>query len=234
MSLILYHGRASTCSKKVRLALYEKGVSFESRLVDLARQEQKAPDYLALNPKGVVPTLVHDGHPVVESSIILEYVEDALSGPPLAPEAPHQRAAMRLWLRFSDESAYPAIAGPTWEYMQDLAASRPGSGTPSAPPSRPRYSQAELAEADDRMSGCIAALEKALTGQDWLVGERFTLADAAVLPFAVRIRNLRPDFINTTRQPAVTAWLERAALRPSFDRAMNFTEDARALAMPNV
>lgn len=234
MSLILYHGRASTCSKKVRLALYEKGVGFESRLLDLARQEQKAPDYIALNRKGVVPTLVHDGYPIVESSVILEYVEEALPGPPLAPEDPRDRAAMRLWLRFSDESAYPAIAGPTWKYMQDLAASRSASSASSAAPPKPRYSDADLAEADVRMADCVAALERALSDREWLLGEHFTLADAAILPFAVRIRNLRPGIVEAARQPAVTAWLERAALRSSFDRAMNFIDDPRAADMPNI
>jgi glutathione S-transferase len=57
----LYHGLPSTCSKKVRLVLYEKGIPFKSHLMDLRKFEQHAPDYLKLNPDGVVPTLVHDG-----------------------------------------------------------------------------------------------------------------------------------------------------------------------------
>ncbi len=64
--LVLYHGMASTCSKKVRLALYEKNIAFESHLLDLQKFEQHTPDYLALNPNGVVPTLVYRGRPVIE------------------------------------------------------------------------------------------------------------------------------------------------------------------------
>ena len=61
--LKLYHGLASTCSKKVRMCLYEKGLEFESHLLNLQKFEQHNPAYLKLNPNGVVPTLVHDGRP---------------------------------------------------------------------------------------------------------------------------------------------------------------------------
>jgi glutathione S-transferase len=57
--VVLYHGIASTCPKKVRLCLYEKGIAFESHLLDLQKFQQHRPEYLAPNPNGVVPTLVH-------------------------------------------------------------------------------------------------------------------------------------------------------------------------------
>ena len=63
--LTLYHGRTSVCSVKVRLALAEKGVPFDSRLLTL-RGDQFDPGYMKLNPNAVVPTLVHDGHVIVE------------------------------------------------------------------------------------------------------------------------------------------------------------------------
>ncbi len=56
MSIELYHGLASTCSKKVRMCLFEKGLAFESRVLNLQKFEQHGPEYLKLNPKGVVPT----------------------------------------------------------------------------------------------------------------------------------------------------------------------------------
>jgi len=76
MALELYHGLASTCSKKVRLCLYEKDLRFTSHLLDLQKFEQHRPEYLALNPKGVVPTLVHDGKAVTESSQIIVYLDE--------------------------------------------------------------------------------------------------------------------------------------------------------------
>src|SRR3954447_15114404 len=101
--LALYHGGTSVASAKVRLALAEKGVAFESRLLDLRRGEQKRDEYLALNPAGVVPTLAHDGRVIVESSIIMEYVEETWPSPALMPRDPGRRAEVRLWLRRVDD-----------------------------------------------------------------------------------------------------------------------------------
>ena len=71
--LVLYHASHSTCSQKVRMVLHEKSVAFEEVRIDLGKKEQLNPDYLALNPNGVVPTLVDDGIPIIESSVICEY-----------------------------------------------------------------------------------------------------------------------------------------------------------------
>ena len=99
----LYHFWSSVCSVKVRMCLEEKGVEWQSRYVDLFRFDQLRPEYLALNPDGVVPTLVHDGQPVHESSIINEYIDDALPGPKLSPHSPLQRARMREFVKICDE-----------------------------------------------------------------------------------------------------------------------------------
>ena len=116
--VVLYHGMASTCSKKVRLCLYEKGIAFESHLLDLQKFEQHRPDYLALNPNGVVPTLVHRDRPIIESSVIIEYLDDAFPEVPLKPADPYARAQMRLWLKYSDEVAYKAVYAPTWQFLR--------------------------------------------------------------------------------------------------------------------
>ncbi|MGC1780341.1 MAG: glutathione S-transferase N-terminal domain-containing protein [Xanthobacteraceae bacterium] len=74
--LVLYHTAHSTCSQKVRLVLHEKTAKFDEVRIDLAKKEQLKPDYLKLNPNGVVPTLVDDGTPIVESSVICEYLDE--------------------------------------------------------------------------------------------------------------------------------------------------------------
>src|SRR5512146_3008985 len=101
-ALELDHGLPSTCSKKVRLVLYEKGIPFRSHLMDLRKFEQHRPEYLRLNPNGVVLTLVHYGQAIVESSVIMEYLDDTFPQVPLRPKDPLGRAAVRQWLRFSD------------------------------------------------------------------------------------------------------------------------------------
>ena len=85
MKLELYHNALSTCSQKVRLVLAEKGLDFESHPVDLAGGEQHAPDYVKMNPNHVVPTLVHDGRVLIESSLINEYLDEAFPERPLRP-----------------------------------------------------------------------------------------------------------------------------------------------------
>ncbi|MEM1103907.1 MAG: glutathione S-transferase family protein, partial [Pseudomonadota bacterium] len=81
--LALYHSPYSTCSQKVRLCLAEKGLDYEKRDVDLARQEHLTEAYLALNPNGVVPTLVHDDAVVIDSSVICEYLDEVFPETPL-------------------------------------------------------------------------------------------------------------------------------------------------------
>src|SRR5215470_10791717 len=100
--LTLYHGRTSVCSIKARLALAEKGVAFESRLLTL-RGDQFDPDYMKLNPNAVVPTVVHDGKVVIESTVIMHYVDEAFAGVPLMPADPLQRAQVRMTEKLMDE-----------------------------------------------------------------------------------------------------------------------------------
>lgn len=89
MSLVLHHALKSSASRRVRLFLEEKGLQWEGREVDLSRQEQHSPEYLKVNPQGVVPTLVHDGRPLHESGTICEYLDAVFPDPPLRPEAPY-------------------------------------------------------------------------------------------------------------------------------------------------
>jgi glutathione S-transferase len=84
----------SVCCQKVRITLVEKGLTRRIP-VDLFKSEQYDPKYLQLNPKGVVPTLVHNGTPVIESTLICEYLDDTFRDPPLIPKDPAERARMR-------------------------------------------------------------------------------------------------------------------------------------------
>ena len=84
----LYHFWSSVCSVRCRMALEEKGVKWTSRYIDLFKFDQLKPDYLAINPDGVVPTLVHDGEPIRKSTIINEYID----APSPAPRSPARTA----------------------------------------------------------------------------------------------------------------------------------------------
>jgi glutathione S-transferase len=246
--LELYHGLASTFSKKVRLCLFEKGLPFRSHLLDLQKFEQHQPAYLALNPNGVVPTLVHKGRPVIESTIILEYIEDTFPTVPLRPTDTYLRAKMRLWTKFSDDVAYKAVYAPTWMKLSAPAAKNLSPPELEKVLSRiptkerrarwervagPGFSDTELQEAYDMMHECLGKAEAALSEGPWLVGEDYSLADIAIIPFIDRIQNLRPDFMRASEFPRVLAWSNRLRSRPAFEKAFNFS-DERASVLPNI
>ena len=109
--LTLYDFGNSVCCQKVRIVLTEKGLAWAPIRVDLFKSEQYDPKYLKLNAKGVVPTLVHDGTPVIESTLICEYLDDTFPDPPLVPKEPAARTRMRLWSKLVDEGRYIATNG---------------------------------------------------------------------------------------------------------------------------
>src|SRR5881394_3907686 len=100
--LELYHSVNSVCAQKVRVALAEKGLEYTDHLMTL-RGDQFDAEYMKLNPNAVVPTLVHDGRPVIESSVILYYVDEAFPTPSLMPRDPHERGKVRLVNKLVDE-----------------------------------------------------------------------------------------------------------------------------------
>ena len=108
MTLTLYNFPQSTCSQKVRLVLWEKRIPFEDRIVDHKTREHLKPDYLALNPNGVVPTLVHDGDVIIDSSVIIEYLDEAFPETPMSMPDLVGRAHLRKWLRYFEEVPTPA------------------------------------------------------------------------------------------------------------------------------
>ena len=100
--LELYHSINSVCAQKVRIALKEKGQEAKDHIMTL-HGDQYEPAYLELNPNGVVPTLIHDGEPITESSLILDYIDDAFPGAPLMPKQPRQRYRVRMYNKLIDE-----------------------------------------------------------------------------------------------------------------------------------
>src|SRR6185369_524316 len=117
--LVLYDFHGSPCARRVRAVLLEKGLRWTTRLVDLTRLEQKRPGYLALNPNGVVPTLVHGDRVVWESNVITEYLDATFPDPPLYPADPWACARAKMWQAFELAMAkdfrplmYARVIGP--------------------------------------------------------------------------------------------------------------------------
>src|ERR1700721_3400892 len=103
MSFTLYNAPQSTCSQRVRFVLNAKRLAFAEVKLDLLAGDQLRPDYLALNPNGVVPTLDHDGEIVIDSAVIGEYLDEIMPEPEcFRPEAPLEPAQMRAPMHSMD------------------------------------------------------------------------------------------------------------------------------------
>lgn len=245
--LALYHGLASTCSKKVRMCLSEKGLDWESHLLNLQKFEQHDPDYLKLNPKGVVPTLVHDGKPVCESTYIIDYLEETFPDPSLTPHGADGRRRMKEWEQWSDEVGYAAVYVPTWNKLSKPVAEKLSAeeletvlaGVPSEE-RRSRwhtvatggFGDAELNEAYDQMRQTFERLEQSLSDGDYLAGDTLSLGDIAMVPFVERMTDLRPDITGPDLYPLTHGWLSRLAERPSWQDTLFFGgADARTTAV---
>src|SRR2546430_17589419 len=96
-AITLYDSPGSPCARRVRAVLLEKGLEWTTRFVDLTKLEQKRPEYLKLNPNGVVPTLVHGDRVVYESNVITEYLDDVFPSPRLYPTEAWERAQAKMW-----------------------------------------------------------------------------------------------------------------------------------------
>ncbi|CAN5747344.1 maleylacetoacetate isomerase [soil metagenome] len=230
--LILYHGWRSSASRRVRLCLAEKGLDYESRLVDMIRGGQHSPEYLAMNPNGVVPCLVlDDGRVLYESSVIAEYLEETHPTPAIRPADPYDRATMRNFVRWVDEKCLPKLIVFNWSQSMQPVATQWSEAElaerlariPSAERreawmrvARKPYTDEEKAEAMrglmlllDRMDAMLLA-----TGTGWLVGDAYSIADIGAVPFVMRISELNPKGLEA--HPLVVAWWARAQARPSF------------------
>lgn len=103
MTLTLHHVWRSSASRCVCLCLEERNLASESKVADMQAMEHHFPDYLMINPNGVVPALINDGKPFYESGTICEYVDECFPEPPLRSADLYDRARMRNWIRHADE-----------------------------------------------------------------------------------------------------------------------------------
>jgi len=230
----LYHAHISTCSQKVRLCLAEKSLAFTNHALELSRAEHLMPSYLALNPNGVVPTLVHDGHTVIDSSVICEYLEEiaAHNGTRLMPDTPYGRARVRAWLRYIEEVPTAAIRVPSfnglflggWRQLNAEGRARYIEATPLRKGHYRRFgtngfSQDQVDESMEKLRQTVQRIEAAVAnGTPWLVGDEISLADLCVLPTIVRMSDIRLENL-WSDLPNLQRWYDRIRARPSFEKA---------------
>jgi glutathione S-transferase len=235
VSFVLYNAPQSTCSQRVRFVLNAKKLPFEEVKLDLLAGDQLKPDYLALNPNGVVPTLVHDGAVVIDSSVIIEYLDEVVPQEEnFTPKQPAERAAMRALMRFIDEMPAAAVRVPTFnlaflprfaamseEEFVAFAESKPLRREFMLTMGRKGFSEKEMNSALDRLARTLVRMEDAIhaRGGPWLMGARPTLADVAVMPAIVRMADLGLDTM-WKEKPLIARWFDairaHAAFKPTY------------------
>ena len=203
MSFVLHNAPQSTCSQKVRICLWEKGPTFSEEKLDLFKGDQLTEEYKKLNPNGVVPTLIHDDEVIVDSSVIIEYLDELFPDVPLSPATPAGRAHMREWMRFFEEVAAPAVRVPSYNrvflrHFQKMTEDEFIAFGESKPlrkdfflkMGRKGYSDEEMRQAENRLRMTVERMESQLQQRGpWLLGE-YSLADICVIPVLVRLNDI--------------------------------------------
>jgi len=235
--LTLYHHGSSSCAAKVRFALEEKGLNWESRYIDILAGEQFQPSYLKLNPKGVVPLLVDGDLVLPESTVICEYLEERYTDYPLMPSDAKGKARVRLWTKAVDEDLHPACSALTYVVSHRHTILRNGVGSfqefvengdsagKSARLLKWQWIQdgIEAPGAADKIRLYLDYLDKmeaTLARGKWLVGNLFTLADVAMAPYVNRLAALAMEPLwQNGRLPNVERWFDAIKNRRTFKKA---------------
>jgi len=229
----LYHASISTCSQKVRLCLAEKEIKWVDKRIDFATQAHLQPEYLKLNPNGVVPTLVHDGDPVIDSSVICEYLEESFpeSGQSLSPSDALGKAKMRAWLRYIEEVPTTAIRYPSFNrlfkgFLDQMGDKEFNEMSSNMPLRKGLYKQfrgegfsgEQVEESVERLRQTVERVDDATQDTPYLLGAQPCVADFCVLPTIVRMEDIGLEKIWADKTH-FAAWYERIQQRPSFSLA---------------
>lgn len=218
----LYSGPLSLFSRKVEIALREKGLSFERVMVPFSQTRgysPKHPGVLAANPKGQVPVLIDEDLALYDSTVILEYLEDAYPDPPLYPESPEERARCRLFDVFADEIMLVPLRS-----LMFRTEPRPDDAQLWA------ANEAKAGEAEVVLAEMYADLDRKLRGKAYLCGS-FSVADIAVFMTVLYARRLGGPPL--TEHDALASWYARLMTRPAFAQvAAEIAEADRELSSP--
>ena len=230
--LHLYHSGVSNCSMRVRMTLEEKQLDWTSHHLNIIKKEHITPEYFGVNPKGLVPTLVHDGTVIVESDDIIDYLDDTFPSPPLKPANNEDRNTMYAWLhrataiymeavkpfiyakRIGKRMAHSTDEDETYQRLQKNAELLEFHRKST----QEGFSDEDTILAKDILDDCFLEMEQLLDGRAWLSGETFSLADIAWVPLQFTLEKLAGYSFDA--YPNVSAWKKRVSERDSYKRGV--------------
>ncbi len=244
----LLHWHTSSCSQKTRIVLNVKQIAWESHTVNLSERENNREWYLGINPRGLVPTLIHDGAVHIESNDILMYLDEQFPEPKLVPEGREEEMSRLL----DDEDDLhldlrnltmryvipPRLMGKTPEVLENYQ--RFGSGTVGgvADPRKPveldywtRFNanggitDEAVVKSAHRFRTELTALEKILGEREFLFDDALSLLDIAWFVYVNRMRLV--SYPVETLHPRVDAWFERMKQAPAFAKEAGAPDNVR-------
>ena len=248
MSVRLYHWEPNANSGKPMLALAEKGVGFDSHYIDMLAFDQHKPDYLAINPQGTIPAMVHDGRVLVESTAIMEYVNDAFAGPALMPDKAQDRLRIRWWMKFMDQWLGPSFSMIGWSvFVGPMVRQRDPAELEAAIDRIPlperriawrkaisgAFGEAELAESRRRVALGIGLLEEELGKRPYVGSDSYSLADINIFNSTYSLPLSQPDLAGKDKTPNIMRWLKRVYQRDAVKQtwAMGRTDLAHRYSL---
>ena len=204
----LYSGPLSLFSRKVEIALTEKGLPFDREMVAFTQErgyQPKHPDVLDANPKGQVPVLVDGDVTVFDSTLIFEYLEDAYPSPPLMPRTPKERAECRKLELYADEILFPPARTLGYRAEQPLQDA-----------DRQRARDEEGLRAEEKIGAEFARLDELLRGRAFLC-DALSVADIGMFMTVLWTQRLKGPSL--ARYTELDGWFNRLYARPAFAQA---------------
>lgn len=245
--LTLYHYDRSTAAQRVRLTLDEKGLDWQSIIVDTARGDvdELPENYHRLNPKGLIPVLIDDDVAIPESLIIQEYLDEKYPDTPLRSANPAVRARMRMWTRKIDESVHVASrvvgvcivnrhiyqeageekVGKYYEKMKDTVRRENDQTNIKHGLDSPL-----LGKSVQTFRSLFEEMDAWLAEHAWLDGEAYSLADIALVVYVRRLESFMMAPL-WSELGHLDGWYRRIEARPAYQRAVvswgDVTEEKR-------
>ncbi len=229
----LYHWEPNANSGKPMLALEEKGVAWNSHYINMLAFDQHQPEYLAVNPQGTIPAMIHGDLTLTESTAIMEYVDEAFDGPALMPADPRDRWRVRWWMKFMDQWLGPSFSmigwctfvGPSLAHKSEEEREAMIARIP-LPERRvawrkamfAEFSESELAESRRRIALGVGLIEAELGKREYIGSDGYSLGDVNLFNSLYGLPVGNPDLCGPELTPNIWRWLRAVYRRPAVQR----------------